>query len=90
MDAKAVGIAANLRRELDEAGFRYRQAVQEYKKLLEVSAKILSAEDPGLVDGTHAMGRAFAIHRRAREEYERALRKFTDFVLYGKKPDGGA
>jgi hypothetical protein len=79
-------VAESLREKVDQAQASYRRATDEYKRLMSISRGTSSLDDPGLVDGMHALRRAMAIHQQARLEYQQALKTFTDFILYGKVP----
>jgi len=86
LDLKSVELAAKLRRELDHAGTEYERATAEYKRLMNVSRDVFRLDDPVIADGSYAIRQALRIHRSARLQYERALRNFTDYILYGKLP----
>jgi hypothetical protein len=86
MRRDAIPVAESLREKLHEAQAAYERARDEYKRLMNISRETSSLDDPGLVDGMHAVRRALVIHRQARVVYEQALKAFTDFVLEGKVP----
>jgi hypothetical protein len=79
-------VEESLRQQLEKAKIARQCAADEYKRLMNISADTFDPREPALVDGNYALRCAVVIHQHALRNYERALRAFTDFVLYGKQP----
>jgi hypothetical protein len=81
MDSVAAETTIALQRKLREAQRAYQRAVSEYRRLIAISSDTSAVDDPGRVDGNHAFHQALITHGRARVDYERALKEFTEHVL---------
>ena len=57
---------------------------------MSVSSDLSDLNEPGLLDGNHAMRQALKVHAQARQNYARALRDFTEYILTGKLPQNRA
>jgi hypothetical protein len=86
METRSPELLESLERKLREAQASYLRAMQEYRRLMSTSRSTSDLNDPGFVDGQHALSKALRIHRHARVRYERRLQDFTEYVLNGTPP----
>lgn len=87
MEIRSTEVTAALETKVRQAEAAYQRARQEYQRLITLSRMTHDLADPGFMDGQHALAKALKIHRHARENYERALQQFTDYILNGKPPE---
>jgi hypothetical protein len=84
MQGESFTLSLSLEAKVRRAQVAYQRAVEEYRRLSAIARDTISPDDPGFADGQFALRRAIQIERRARREYEQALREFTEFVLNGQ------